>query len=69
MVQHFCQNGRNNYQRRVAMIEETVPGELSVSQKCYLWALRDARIAAVNSELKNSAMAADNLPLARAKCA
>ncbi len=63
-----CHHGRNNGlpndPRRVAMIERAVPGDLKVPQKCYLWALRDARIAAVNSDMKNSAMVADNLPLA-----
>lgn len=66
-----CHHGRDNGlpddPRRVEMIERAVPGELSVPQKCYLWVLRDSRIAAVNSELKNSAMVADNLPLAGAK--
>ncbi|MYC66218.1 MAG: aldo/keto reductase [Acidobacteriia bacterium] len=64
---HGRDNGLPNDPRRVAMIERAVPGELSVPQKCYLWVLRDSRIAAVNSELKNSAMVADNLPLAGAK--
>ena len=64
---HGRGNGLPNDPRRVAMIEQAVPGDLSVPQKCYLWALRDTRIAAVNSELKNSAMVADNLPLAAAK--
>jgi len=49
------------------MIEEAVPGSLSVPQKCYVWALRDPRIAAVNSDMKNVAMVADNLPLAARK--
>ena len=66
-----CHHGRDNGlpddPQRVAMIERAVPGKLSVPQKCYLWVLRDSRIAAVNSELKNSAMVADNLPLAGAK--
>ena len=66
-----CYNGRGNGQpndpRRVAMIEKAVTGDLKVPQKCYLWALRDPRIAAVNSELKNLEMVADNLPLAAAK--
>lgn len=61
---HGRGNGRPNDPRRVAMIENAVPGNLKVPQKCYLWALRDRRIAAVNSELKNSAMVAENLPLA-----
>ena len=66
-----CHHGRDNGlpddPRRVAMIEEAVPGNLSVPQKCYLWVLRDSRIAAVNSELKDSKIVADNLPLAAAK--
>lgn len=66
-----CHHGRNNGlpddPKRVAMIEEAVPGDLSVPQKCYVWALRDARIAAVNSDMKNAAMVADNLPLAARK--
>ena len=64
---HGRDNGLPNDPRRVAMIERAVPGELAVPQKCYLWVLRDSRVAAVNSELKNSAMVADNLPLAGAK--
>ena len=68
-----CHHGRGNDQpndpRRVAMIEKAVPGDLSVPQKCYLWALRDARVACVNSDLKNSAMVAENLPLAASKAA
>ena len=66
-----CHHGRNNGlpndPRRVAMIEEAVPGNLKVPQKCYLWALRDSRIAAVNSELQNSEMVAENLPLAASR--
>ena len=64
---HGRDNGQPNDPRRVAMIEEAVPGPLKVPQKCYLWALRDPRIATVNSELKNSAMVAENLPLAASK--
>ena len=64
---HGRGNGRPNDPRRVAMIEKAVPGGLKVAQKCYLWVLRDARIAAVNSDLKNSQMVADNLPLAGRK--
>ena len=62
-------NDQPNDPRRVAMIEKAVPGDLSVPQKCYLWALRDARVACVNSDLKNSAMVAENLPLAASKAA
>ena len=64
---HGRDNGQPNDPRRVAMIEDAVPGPLPVPQKCYLWALRDSRIAAVNSELKNSAMVSENLPLAAPK--
>ena len=66
---HGRDNGQPNDPRRVAMIEEAVPGDLSVPQKCYVWALRDSRVACVNSDLKNSAMVADNLPLAASKAA
>ncbi len=66
-----CHHGRNNGlpddPRRVAMIEKAIPGDLKVPQKCYLWVLRDDRVAAVNSDMKNSAMVADNLPLAAEK--
>ena len=64
---HGRGNGLPNDPRRVAMIEQAVPGDLSVPQKCYVWALRDSRIAAVNSDLKNAAMVAENLPLAARK--
>ncbi len=64
---HGRGNGLPNDPRRVAMIEKAVPGDLKVPQKCYLWVLRDLRIAAVNSDLKNSQMVADNLPLAGRK--
>ena len=66
---HGRDNGQPNDPRRVAMIEEAVPGDLSVPQKCYVWALRDPRVACVNSDLKNSAMVAENLPLAASKAA
>lgn len=66
-----CHHGRDNTTpndpRRVAMIEKAVPGSLSVPQKCYVWALQDERIACVNSELKDSALVAANLPLAASK--
>ena len=66
---HGRGNGLPNDPRRVAMIEKAVPGDLAVPQKCYLWALRDPRIAAVNSELKNSELVAQNLPLAAPRSA
>ena len=66
-----CHHGRDNTTpndpRRVAMIEKAVPGSLSVPQKCYVWVLQDERIACVNSELKDSALVAANLPLAASK--
>ena len=66
-----CHHGRDNTTpndpRRVAMIEQAVPGSLSVPQKCYVWALQDERVACVNSELKDSALVAANLPLAASK--
>ena len=62
-----CHDGPPNDPRRLALIERPAPRELSVPRKCYLWVLRDSRIAAVNSERKNSAMVADNLPLAGTK--
>ncbi len=64
---HGRGNGMPNDPRRVAMIEKAVPGKLNVPRKCYLWALRDPRIAAVNSELKNSQMVTENLLLAASK--
>lgn len=64
---HGRGNGLPNDPRRVAMIERAVAGEFKVPQKCYVWVLRDPRIAAVNSELKNSEMVAENLPLAAPK--
>lgn len=64
---HGRGNGEPNDPRRVAMIEKAVPGDLKVPQKCYLWVLRDPRIAAVNSEMKSSEMVAENLPLAALK--
>ncbi len=66
---HGRDNGLPNDPRRVAMIEEAVAGDLTVPQKCYVWALRDSRIAAVNSDMQDAAMVADNLPLAGRKVA
>jgi aryl-alcohol dehydrogenase-like predicted oxidoreductase len=63
--------GRNNAPpvspARLAKLEKAVPGPLKVPQKAYLWALRNPRIAAVNSELVNAGMVKDNLPLAGTK--
>lgn len=66
-VHHGRNNGEPNDPRRVAMIEKAVPGDLKLPQKCYLWALQDSRIAAVNSEMITAEMVRDNLPLAGRK--
>jgi predicted aldo/keto reductase-like oxidoreductase len=67
-VNHGRDNGLPNDPRRVAILEKAMPGgDLSVPQKAYLWVLRDHRIAAVNSELINSQLVAENLPLAGRK--
>jgi len=63
-IHHGRNNGQPNDPRRVAVIEEAIPGKLKTPLKCYLWALRNSKIAAVNSEMKNIAMVRDNLPLA-----
>ena len=64
-VHHGRNNGRPNDSRRVAMIDQWLPDpSLGLPQKCYLWALGDKRIAAVNSEMANLDMVRDNLALA-----
>lgn len=67
-VHHGRNNGVPNDPRRVAMIQEAIPGDdLHLAQKCYLWALRDSRIAACNSELVSSKLVKMNFPLATRK--
>ncbi len=52
---------------RVKLAEEAVAGPLKVPQKAYVWALRNAGVSAVNSEMINRQMVVENLPLAAAK--
>ena len=67
-VNHGRNNGLPNDPRRVAIVEKWMPEPgLHVAQKCYLWALSDARIAACNSELINLDLVKMNVPLAGAK--
>jgi aryl-alcohol dehydrogenase-like predicted oxidoreductase len=67
-VNHGRNNGQPNDPRRVEMIEKWMPDpKLHVAQKCYLWALSDARIAACNSEMVSLDLVKMNVPLAAAK--
>ncbi len=67
-VHHGRRDGRPNDPRRVAMIEEWMPGgELHLAQKCYLWALQDSRIAACNSNMVDSGQVKMNLAVAGRK--
>jgi aryl-alcohol dehydrogenase-like predicted oxidoreductase len=50
--------------RRLARLEQAVPGPLKTPQKAYVWALRNRNIAAVISEMGTLALVKDNLPLA-----
>ncbi len=52
---------------RLERIDRAVPGDLKVPMKAYLWALQNAHIAAVNSELITAEMVKDNLALAGRK--
>jgi predicted aldo/keto reductase-like oxidoreductase len=53
--------------KRLALIQDAVPGPLKVPQKAYLWGLRNPNLTAVISELVNAEMVRDNLPLAGTK--
>ncbi len=53
--------------RRVKLIQDAVPGPLKVPQKAYLWALRNANLGAVISDMTSEQMVKDNLPLAGRK--
>ncbi|MBL8177349.1 MAG: aldo/keto reductase [Bryobacterales bacterium] len=70
-VARAVHNGRNNGTidppERVAKIEAAVSGPLKVPQKAYVWALRNAKLSAVISEMGSGAIARDNLPLAMRK--
>jgi aryl-alcohol dehydrogenase-like predicted oxidoreductase len=60
-------NGKPDDPARVKLAEQAVPGPLKVPQKAYVWALRSPHVSAVNSEMVNSRMVKENLPLAAAK--
>ena len=67
-VHHGRNNGVPNDPRRVAMIQKAIPGDdLHLAQKCYLWALKDSRITACNSEMVSSKLVRMNVPLAAKK--
>lgn len=61
---HDLRPGFSADPRRIALIEQAVPGRLKVPQKAYVWALRNRRLAAVISEMGSLALVKDNLPLA-----
>ena len=54
---------------RTKLIEQAVPGKLKVPQKAYVWALRNPNLTAVISELVNTEMVKENLPLAGGRTA
>jgi predicted aldo/keto reductase-like oxidoreductase len=60
-------NGKPDDPARVRLANEAVPGPLKVPHKAYLWALRNPRLSAVNSEMVNAQMVKENLPLAASK--
>jgi len=60
-------NGKPDDPARVKLVHDAVPGVLKTPQKAYVWALRNAHVSAVNSEMVNAQMVKENLPLAAAK--
>jgi len=66
-VHHGRNNGQPNDPRRLKLIEDAVAGPLKPPQKAYLWALRNANLTGVISELINADLVKDNLPLAAEK--
>jgi aryl-alcohol dehydrogenase-like predicted oxidoreductase len=60
-------NGKPDNPARVKLVEDAVAGPLKVPQKAYVWALRNPHLSAVNSEMINQGMVAENLPLAASK--
>jgi aryl-alcohol dehydrogenase-like predicted oxidoreductase len=60
-------NGKPDDPARVRLADAAVPGPLKVPHKAYIWALRNPRVSAVNSEMVNAQMVRENLPLATAK--
>jgi aryl-alcohol dehydrogenase-like predicted oxidoreductase len=68
-VHHGRNDGQPNDPRRVKMVEDAVPGPWKVPQKAYLWALRNPSLSAVISEMLNSELVKENVPLAGRKTA
>jgi len=60
-------NGKPDDPARVQLADAAVPGPMKVPHKAYIWALRNPRVSAVNSEMVNAQMVRENLPLAAAK--
>lgn len=58
-------NGARVDPARIRRLHDAVPGDLKVPQKAYVWTLRNPAIATVVSEMINSQMVNENLPLAR----
>jgi aryl-alcohol dehydrogenase-like predicted oxidoreductase len=59
--------GRPTPPERLKLIEEAIPGSLKAPQKAYVWALKNASLTAVISEMGDSTLVGDNLPLAGTK--
>jgi predicted aldo/keto reductase-like oxidoreductase len=49
---------------RLKLLNEAVSGDLKAPQKAYVWALRNANLSGVISEMVNQQHVSDNLPLA-----
>ncbi len=52
---------------RLERLHHTIPGDMKVPMKAYLWVLQNPHITCVNSEMKNEDHVRDNLPLAGRK--
>jgi aryl-alcohol dehydrogenase-like predicted oxidoreductase len=63
-VNHGRNNGKPNDPARLKLINDAIPGDLKPPQKAYVWALRNANLSGVISELINRDMVQDNVPLA-----
>ena len=66
-VHHGRNNGQPDDPQRLRLIHDAVPGDLKAPQKAYVWALRNANLSGVISELVNREMVRDNVPLAGAR--
>jgi aryl-alcohol dehydrogenase-like predicted oxidoreductase len=66
-VRHGRNNGQPDDPARLKRIHEAVPGPWKPAQKAYLWALRNANLSGVISELITHEMVRENVPLARAR--